>query len=139
MSDLSATIHEWHLVNHRYIAYVRAANEADLQQQYAQLERYAQDHHLKISETFCDTGKPLAGMRQAMEALEEADGLIVVDLNRLVTRTDDRLHDLRPLLHHFCAPTQGKHLISIAEGINTATSAGQLAAMEIVNELKDVV
>lgn len=139
MSDLTATLHEWHLRNHRYVGYVRAANEDDLAGQYADLEQYAREHHLKIDQTFCDVGKPTSGLHHAMEAVEDADGLIVTDLNRLVTHTEDRLRDLRPILHHFCAPSTGKHLISIAEGINTATAGGQHCAMQLVQEMKDVV
>jgi DNA invertase Pin-like site-specific DNA recombinase len=139
MSDLAATMHEWHLRNHRYVGYVRAIEQADLAEQYAQLESFAKEHGLQIAETFCDIGKPMSGLHHAMEALKDADGLLIVDLNRLVTHTDDRLRDLRPILHHFCAPSEGKHLISIAEGINTATASGQASAMELVKELRDVV
>jgi DNA invertase Pin-like site-specific DNA recombinase len=126
--------------NHKVIAYARACDEMDLDEQYDEIEKYAKEHHLVVTETYCDVGKPMTGLHHAMEALENADALLVCNLNRLVTHTDDRLRDLRPLLHHFCSQQAGgKHLISIEEGINTSTPTGQMNAVEIINEYKDAV
>lgn len=137
MSEITNIGHDWHLHNRRVIAYVRACDEMNLDEQYKEIERYACAHKLKIEETFCDVGPPMSGLRHAIEALETADTLIVCNLTRLVMHTDDRLRDLRPILHRFCS-NDGKHLISIEEGVNTATASGQLNALELINEVKDI-
>jgi DNA invertase Pin-like site-specific DNA recombinase len=139
MSNLISKLHEWHTHNHRFVAYVRACTQLEIDEQCEAIDEYAKEHSLVIAETFCDLGAPMSGLHHAFEALDTADGIVVVDLNRFVTHANDRLLDLRPILHRFCSASENKHLISIAEGINTATANGQLAAMELVQDIKDVV
>lgn len=126
-------------MHHNYVAYVRAYSQLELDNQCELIEQYAKQHHLKIVETYCDLGPPISGLHHAMEALEGADGLIVTDLDRLVTHTIDRLRDLRPLLHKFCSASENRHLISISEGIDTGTAIGQANAMELVMDMKSAV
>jgi DNA invertase Pin-like site-specific DNA recombinase len=139
MSQLAAALHEWHLKNHKFIAYVRAERQIEIDEQCDEIESYAKEHHLTITETFCDLGEPMTGLHHALEAVENVDGIIITNVDRLVSHHDNRLRDLRPVLHRFCSASENKHLISIEEGINTATPLGQMNAMELVTELKDAV
>ncbi len=136
MFEITNAHHDWHVHNRKIIAYVRACDEMDLDEQFQEIERYASEHRLKIEDTFCDVGPPMFGLRHAIEALEHADTLIVCNLNRLVMHREDRLRDLRPILHRFCS-NGGKHLISIEEGVNTASPTGQLNVLELINGVKD--
>lgn len=132
MSELSKLLHPKHPHNRKVVAYIRAANEFELDDQFEEIENYAADNDLNVIETFCDVGAPTGGLSHAFEALETADGLIICNLNRLVTHQIDRLRDLRPILHRFCSK-EGKHLISIEEGLDTSTSIGQTVALEVIN------
>lgn len=138
MSQITELLNDWHVRNHKVVAYVRACDEMGVDEQFVEIEKYAKEHHLSVLETFCDVGAPMSGLSHALEELEIADGLIVCNLDRLVAHPNDRLRDLRPILHRFCSH-EGKHLISIEEGVDTSTPAGQRNALELINELKDTV
>jgi hypothetical protein len=124
-------------VHHKFVGYVRASDELALDEQYERIEQFAKEHNIDLQETYCDLGVPQGGLSHALEALENTDGLIACNLDRFVTHHDDRLRDLRPLLHHFCC-RGAKHLITIDEGIDTGTPLGQMAAVEIINEQKSL-
>lgn len=123
-------------VHHKYVGYVRAQNEVALEEQYERIRQFAKEHNIDLQEMYCDIGLPQGGLSHALEALETKDGLIACDLQRFVTRRDDRLRDLRPLLHHFCC-RGAKHLMTIDEGIDTGTAEGQRVALEIFNQRTD--
>jgi len=77
----------------------------------------------------CD--HPSFGFKAAIDALENADGLISVDLNQFASSHGDRVRELRPLIHHFFC-LGGKHLITINDGVDTSTHAGQQNAMDSI-------
>src|SRR5262249_58566321 len=87
----------------------------------------------RIARVVQDLGRPAAGLTGALEALNQATALIAVDLERFVEHSDDRIRDLRPFVHHFFCHTN-KHLITINEGIDTRSSAGQAIALDAVQE-----
>jgi DNA invertase Pin-like site-specific DNA recombinase len=124
--------------NRNLVAYLReTGGDPSVDQQAALIGQYCADHGHEITLTVLDGGNQADSMETAMESLANADGLIVTDLNRFVVHNNDRGRDLRPLLHEFMCAGVHKRLISIREGIDTATAAGQRAVMEVINQLKD--
>jgi hypothetical protein len=119
------------------IAYARTTQSSQtVEEQLAILEKYCHKHGYHISRVFVDTGGPGAGLQQALESLNEAAGLIAVDTDRFVADSVDRLRALRPLVHHFLCHTD-KHLITVEEGIDTHSPAGQIVALELLTDSKD--
>lgn len=123
------------------IAYLRAGGDPALSDQQCKeqlqlIETYCQEHGYHIARAFEDRGKPATGLQEALSTLDEADGLIAVNLNRFVEHLGDRLHDIRPFLHHFFCHTH-KHLITIEDGVDTRLPAGQLVAFELIHDLQD--
>ena len=117
------------------VAYIRTDTESpSADEQIELIHSYCLMHGCRIKKIFEDAGRPSAGLTQALESLKEAQGLIAMDLNRFVEHTEDKLRDLRPFIHHFFCHTN-KHLITIAEGIDTGTPSGQVSAVDIVNSL----
>ncbi len=119
------------------IAYVRTSTASDdLNQQLALIGDYCAVHGYHITKVFKDEGIPSSGLREALDSLDEAAGIIAVDLNRFVAHSSDRLRELRPLIHHFfCQST--KHLITVKEGIDTRSPGGQLAALDLIADNRD--
>ena len=118
------------------IAYIRTTDgDKELNQQAQILEEYCLEHGYRISKAFRDHGAPGHGLQEALDAVDEAAGLIAVDLDRFVENSSDRLRSLRPFVHHFLHHTE-KHLITVAEGIDTRSPAGQLSALELINDMK---
>lgn len=105
-------------------------------EQLKRLQNFCSKHGYRIKKVFADIGKPSFGLQAALEALDDADGLIVFNLNRLVEHSKDRLRDLRPLIRcHFFDPA--KHLITIEDGIDTSSPTGQASLIELINRSKD--
>ncbi len=120
----------------RLIAYVRVPHEEQIDEKVETIRQYCVDNGYKISEIFSDVGDhPSFGFQAALDALENADGLISLDLNQFVATKADRIRELRPLIHHFFC-RGGKHLITIAEGLDTGTELGQQNAIDLVSETK---
>lgn len=118
------------------IAYVRTTEFSKTAVQQLQLiEHYCQAHGYKIAKVFVDDGVPAAGLQQSIDSLDETAGIIATDTNRFVEHGSDRLRQLRPFVHHFLCHTD-KHLITIAEGIDTRSPAGQRAALELLADSK---
>lgn len=119
--------------NPSLIGYIKASpgrmSEAE---QLNMIQHYCLQHGFRLHDTFVQTEENSGHLPKALEAMQDYDGLIAVDLNSFVEHKSDRIRDLRPFVHHFFCHGK-KHLIAIAEGIDTATSAGQLAAMELMN------
>ncbi len=120
----------------RLVAYVRVLHEEDTAEKVEQVRDYCRDNGYQIVDIFSDVGDhPSFGFRAALDALENADGLISLDLNQFVGFKGDRIRELRPLIHHFFCGG-GKHLITIAEGLDTGTQLGQQNAIDLVSETK---
>jgi len=115
------------------VGYIRIAGDlASQEEQTTMINDYCLDHGFRISEFFVDTGKPSYALKAALIAMKDHHGLIAVNLQSFVENTEDRLRDLRPFVHHFfCAGS--KDLITVEEGIDTATSQGQIAADDAVS------
>ncbi len=89
------------------------------------------EHHL-IGFTEIDADKPSFGLQEALSGLKKNDGIIAADLNQFVSHPDDRLIALRPLVERLFHT--GKVLITLVDGMETITAAGQHRLMEMVNE-----
>lgn len=116
------------------IAYVRSSEEpGDAERQIEIIDAFCANHGFKLKNVFRDQGRPSVGLTRALEALNGADGLIAVDLDRFVEHEGDKTRDLRPLVHEFLS-LGSKHLITIKEGIDTGSAGGQTPAIEIINQ-----
>lgn len=125
------------LSHHNVVAYLRAESDVHIIEQQQVLRQFCQKNGYKIVGEFVDRStRPELGLDNAVKALGNADAIIVSDLERLVTHHEMRWRDLRPLLHQF-ACEHGKHLISVAEGINTGSPGGQRSLIEIITQHKD--
>jgi DNA invertase Pin-like site-specific DNA recombinase len=122
--------------NTRLIAYLRPGQNKTICQQRAEITTFCDEHGYCVTAEFMDEHKPGPGLQEALQHLQNVDGIIASDLNRFVEHDSYRARDLRPLLHHFLS-NRAKHLLVIEEGIDTSTAAGQLAVMESINQLKD--
>lgn len=118
------------------VAYLRVPNAEQIDEKVESIKQYCLDNGYRIMEIFSDVGDhPSFGFKAALDAMENADGLISLDLNQFVATKGDRIRELRPLIHHFFC-RGGKHLITIAEGLDTGTELGQQNAIELVSENK---
>lgn len=121
------------------VAYVRVDKaESSTQEQVREIEQYCLKHGYKIQHIFFDCGVPGKGLQEALNSLDECAGVIATNLDRFVDYRQEKLRQVRPLLHHFLSHTD-KHLISIEEGIDTRSPAGQLIAMEVMSDVKGTV
>lgn len=120
----------------RLVAYIRAQNENDRAAKLDAIKVYCKDNGYQLVDILSDiSDHPSFGFKAAMEELENADGLISVDASQFIAKDADPMRELRPLIHHFfCAG--GKHLITIADGIDTGTQLGQQAAIDLVSSNK---
>jgi hypothetical protein len=125
--------------NHRssVIAYVRVGGKhLCREEQEKVIDSYCALHEFKLAHVFSDVGKPSYGLQGALQELKNHDALVAVDLDSFVEHEEDRIRDLRPFIHHFfCNP--GKHLITIQEGVDTGTAAGQTIALDISSQVKE--
>ena len=122
----------------KIIAYVRTDRDPPTHTEQLELiQQYCEKFGYEVVSIFEDQSDiPGAGLARALEALKNVGGLIVFDLDRLVHNKSDRLRDLKPLLHEFFCSAQ-KHLLTVREGINTATPAGQLNVVELLTAVKE--
>lgn len=121
------------------IAYVRTFGDDDtMNSQLAAIENYCKEHGFKIVRVFHDHGSPGRGLQEALNAVDECAGIIAIDLIRFTQFTSDRHREIRPLIHHFLSHTD-KHLITIAEGIDTRAPGGQLIAIDLMNDTRSEV
>lgn len=120
----------------KLVVYVRVVEESLLEENVELIKTYCQELGYQIAEIFTDVSDhPSFGFKAALDAMENADGLISVDLNQFVSSHGDRIRELRPLIHHFFC-RGGKHLITINDGIDTGTEIGQQNAIDIISETK---
>lgn len=127
--------------NRRLVAFLRDRGDGvSIQKQLQVILGYCNEHDTVVVEQVIDSGhssEALQGsLMEARRLLANADGIIVFDLDRL-SEHQERGYELRPLLHEFFCGSGHKRLISVSEGIDTRTAAGQLAALEIINQVKD--
>lgn len=119
----------------KVIAYARVstADQADhgisLEAQGAKLTSYAALYDLTIVETIVDAGESAKslnrpGLQRALAMLRrgEADGLVIVKLDRL-TRS---VADWQTLIDDHFGERAGKQLFSVNDSIDTRTAAGRL-------------
>ncbi len=123
----------------KFVAYTRdggTTNTAEMQME--KINEYCARHGYSVASHYdCRSGQAAVALRDAISALEHSAGLIVSDLSRLVEHHDDPLRDLAPLMHENFFHGK-KVLVSIKEGIDTATTPGQASLVEYVNELRDI-
>lgn len=138
-SEKSHALSNYYLNRNRrekLVAYIRAQNENDQAAKLDAIKAYCTDNGYQLVDIFSDISEhPSFGFKAAMEGLENADGLISFDANQFIAKNADPLRELRPLIHHFFCGG-GKHLITIADGIDTGTELGQQAAIELVSSNK---
>jgi hypothetical protein len=121
----------------RLVAYARAESSLAAAQQFSQIEDYCRANNFELVDRFSDIGtQPGMGFHQAMQQLSHANGLIAYELERFVHHQHDRLLDLKPLLHQFFC-SGSRFLVTVKEGVNTQSAAGQKAAIEVMDSLKD--
>ncbi len=121
----------------RLIAYARSESETKCLEQFDRIEDFCNANNFELVGRFRDIASvPGVGLHQAIQQLSHANGIVAVDLDRFVHHHQDRLLDLKPLLHQFfCSGT--RFLVTIKEGVNTQSAAGQKAALEVMDSLKD--
>jgi DNA-binding LacI/PurR family transcriptional regulator len=118
------------------VGYVRTTgDECSIEPQLKQIEDYCQEHGFKLLRVLHDHGIPGRGLQEALNSLDECGGIITTDLQKLTDFHQNHLREVRPLVHHFLSHTD-KHLISINEGIDTRSAAGQMAAIELISDMK---
>jgi hypothetical protein len=119
------------------IAYLRVGGtHLCREDQVKMIESYCALHQLNLAQVFCDKGKPSYGLQEALQELKNHDALVAVNLDSFVEHEDDKMRDLRPFIHHFFCNDM-KHLITIQEGVDTGTAAGQRVALEMSSQIKD--
>lgn len=130
------TTHPEHLTH--LVAYIRIDQEPPgKQEQINLINDFCSKNGYQIDSIYEDHGiHPGQGLMNATARLDHVGGLLAVDLDRFVRSKGDRLRDLKPFIHDFFCTTN-KHLLTIKEGVNTATAAGQHAAIEFISSVKD--
>ncbi|HEY9784725.1 MAG TPA: recombinase family protein [Candidatus Obscuribacterales bacterium] len=120
----------------KLIAYVRGAGDPEsLDEQCQRLAAYCSLHGHTIVEMYRDPSG--TALHYALNELYRADGLLVCDLSEMVQHHGDPLRDLMPLVHDEFFHN-GKHLISLKEGIDTSTFSGQEQLIAYLNQLGDI-
>ncbi len=79
------------------VAYLRVPNAEQIDEKVESIRQYCLDNSYRIIEIFSDVGDhPSFGFKAALDAMENADGLIALDLNQFVATRGDRIRELRP-------------------------------------------
>ena len=120
----------------RLIAYTRCGGfYPDPAMQRYVINQYCKEHGYAVSAFFeSDVAFPITNLTPALDALLNADGLIVSDLNRLVEFCHDPARELIPLIHDNFFRND-RYLISVDERINTSTTNGQNALIHHIHRL----
>ncbi len=121
----------------RLIGYVRSAGcSVDNDEQRRLIEQYCREHgHNLAGFSHVDEGDPGLGLQEALTSLYTYDVIIAFDLNRFVHYRDDRVVELRAILERLLH--EGKVLITLVEGVETLTAAGQEAVIELLYRLAE--
>jgi nucleotide-binding universal stress UspA family protein len=113
----------------RLIAYLRKSVTLTTDEQRKIIEEYCQRKSYKIIEFVdSDFDRPGSGLEFALNETARSDGLIVCDLDRLVAANEDTRYELRLLIDRLWH--NKKIIVSVLDGINTVTVAGQEAMIE---------
>lgn len=122
----------------RLTAYVRVDGYRPSSEQQIQLiKTFCDQHQYELVNIFQERGRePGRALNEALNSLESADGIVAVDLERFVHNHKDRLRDLKPFIHNFFCHTE-RYLLTVSEGIDTSTAAGQTSAVEFFSAVKD--
>ncbi|MDR3615844.1 MAG: hypothetical protein P4L53_19955 [Candidatus Obscuribacterales bacterium] len=118
----------------RLIGYLRTGGSpVSVREQRNMIREYClmNEHHL-IGFTEVDSDRPSFGLQEALNGLKKNDGIIATALDQFVCHPSDRLTDLRPLVERLFH--SGKVLITLSDGVETVTPAGQLSLIEMINE-----
>ncbi len=120
------------------VAYIRTDWEPpSKEEQLNAINEFCRKHDYVLDSIYEDFGsKPGYGLADALARLDRVGGIVAFDLDRFVHNSADRLRDLKPFIHDFFCSTN-KHLLTVKEGINTATPGGQRAAIEFISSTKD--
>jgi DNA invertase Pin-like site-specific DNA recombinase len=105
----------------------QADNGISLEAQEAKLRAYCQLYDLEVVETICDAGESAKslnrpGLQRALSLLKNADGLVVVKLDRL----SRSVADWNLLIDRYFCEKAGNQLFSVNDAIDTRTAAGRL-------------
>ncbi len=121
----------------KLVAYVRSLEPDMCDAQKRKIEDYCEKNgHTIVAMYDWDLSKPGTALHDALLSLDEADGLIVTDLDRMIDHPDDPPRDLFPIFHHYFFHN-AKHLISIHEGIDTGSIVGQEAMVNYLKQIAD--
>lgn len=105
----------------------QAENGISLEAQEAKLRAYCHLYDLEAVETIRDAGESAKslnrpGLQRALALLKNADGLVVVKLDRL----SRSVADWNLLIDRYFCERAGKQLFSVNDSIDTRTAAGRL-------------
>lgn len=136
--------HHWihgstHKLTHpaRVVAYIRSYGGLSEEKQLAMIQTFCREYDYDLVNIFQEHSiEPGRALSDALNALDTADALIATDLERFVYNHNDRLRDLKPLIHNFFCHTN-RYLLTICEGVDTSTPAGQASAVEMFSTMKD--
>ena len=118
----------------KLIGYVRSGHtDLSCEEQIDALKNYCIDHGYKLVSVYRDNDELGAGYNDMMDAMSNVDGIITYDVTRLVSHPSDTLRELRPLFKNRFMRT-GKKILTVAEGIENLTAAGQAHIIEFMND-----
>jgi hypothetical protein len=119
------------------IGYVRVGDSlvSEIEQLNA-IKDYCRIHKHRCLAVYTDSAQPAFGLTRALDSLKKVDGLIAYDASRLVNNVSDSYRELRPLVESRFMHGH-KKLITIADGFENVTAAGQENLMNMLNEWHD--
>ncbi|MBX9670438.1 MAG: hypothetical protein K2X93_22750 [Candidatus Obscuribacterales bacterium] len=118
------------------VAYVRSGHESSATEQEQEIIKYCKDHNHDIVAVFGKEMDKAAALQSALRSMHDADGLITVDMMRLICHVQDPVRDLKNRINNDFFHAD-KRLITIREGIDTGTIDGQAQVMAFVNRIMD--
>lgn len=118
--------------NRKLVAFLKESRDSLLiDEQLRVILAFCEDHLTEIVAQIIDDGPESLPVQEIIEALRSADGIIVSDLNRLVEHIEQGNY-LGPVLHEFFCGRSPKRLVSVCEGLDTKSIAGQFSAIELL-------
>lgn len=119
----------------RLVAFVRSGHESLCSEQEKEIIEYCETHHHKVASFFGRHTMNATALNNALDALHDADGLIVTDMMRLFCHDQDPVRRLKDQVKESFF-RGGKRLIAIHDGIDTATADGQAKLLHFLRELE---
>jgi hypothetical protein len=118
----------------KLVGYVRLGDtSASGLEQLNAIRGYCRAHRQECITVCTDDGAPGFGLARALRQMKNFDGLITFDATRLVDNQSDTYRSLRPLIESTFMHGH-KKFISIADGLENITPAGQEALISALNE-----